>query len=251
MSSSVQTHEEIEAAIRSIPNWYHRIEVAPGIVTPGINDTPAYFSLFQFPDDCTGLRVLDLGTRDGFFAFEFERRGAEVLAVDYFPADATGFTVAARLLGSKVPHLQANIYDISPMKHGQFDIVLILGLIYHLPDPMLALNLCRQLCTGRLYLETQVIDRALLKQDGTFTTLDSLNPELLANPIMQFYPRNALNNDFTNYWAPNEMCMRRMLEENLFEVTRTVPNGARAIFECVIRSDEEMERFNRISRGLA
>ncbi|MEP6811127.1 MAG: hypothetical protein ABI992_12855, partial [Chthoniobacterales bacterium] len=85
------SREAIEDKLASVPHWYHRIEVAPGIVTPGINDTPAYFGLFQFPVDCTGLRVLDLGTRDGYFAFEFERRGAEVLAIDYFPAHRTGF----------------------------------------------------------------------------------------------------------------------------------------------------------------
>jgi tRNA (mo5U34)-methyltransferase len=241
---------EIEAQIRSVPHWYHRIEIAPGIVTPGINDTPAYFGLFNFPEDCKGLRVLDLGTRDGYFAFEFERRGAEVLAVDYFPADKTGFAVAAELLGSKVTHLQANVYDISAETHGSFDIVLLLGLLYHLPDPMLALNLCRKVCRDRLYVETQVIDRAFLKHDGSFVELASLHPELAASPIMQFYPGNALNKDFSNYWAPNEACMQRMLEENLFQVTRTVPNGARAVFECKVARDEKFEHYNRISRGL-
>ncbi len=244
------SREEIESKIQSVPHWYHQIEIAPGIITPGINDTPACFGLFHFPEDCSGMRVLDLGTRDGYFAFEFERRGAEVLAIDYFPADQTGFAVAADLLGSTVVHQQANIYDISPARHGSFDIVLMLGLIYHLPDPMLALDVCRKVCRGKLYLETQVIDRAFLKLDGSFADLASLHPELAANPIMQFYPGNTLNKDATNYWAPNETCMTRMLEENLFRVTRTVPNGTRAIFECEVRRDEELERFNRLSRGV-
>ncbi len=244
------SRDEIEARIRSFPHWYHRIEVAPGILTPGINDSQTYAGLFHFPEDCAGMRVLDLGTRDGFFAFEFERRGAEVLAVDYFPADQTGFAVAAELLGSKVTHQQANIYDISPERHGTFDIVLILGLLYHLPDPMLALDICRRVCRERLYLETQVIDRAFLLRDGTFTSLASLHPELAENPLMQFYPRDALNNDFTNYWAPNEACMRRMLEENRFQVDRVVPNGPRAVFECSVKSDQQLEHFGRISRGL-
>jgi tRNA (mo5U34)-methyltransferase len=246
----VYTPEEIEAKIQSVPNWYHRIEVAPSIVTPGINDTPTYFGLFNFPENCAGMRVLDIGTRDGYFAFEFERRGAEVLAVDYFPAANTGFAVAAELLGSKVTHQQANIYDISPAKHGTFDIVLMLGLIYHLPDPMLALDICRKVCRGNLYLETQVIDRAFLMKDGSFVDLASLNPELVAAPIMQFYPGDSLNKDFTNYWAPNEACMQRMLEENRFAVTRTVSNGPRALFECAIRHDPQLERFNKLSRGL-
>lgn len=241
---------EVEAKISAVPNWYHRIEIAPGIITPGINDTPTYFSLFRFPENCQGMRVLDLGTRDGYFAFEFERRGAEVLAIDYFPAEKTGFATAAELLGSKVIHEQANIYDITPEKHGHFDVVLMLGLIYHLPDPMLALDICRKVCRGQFFLETQVIDRAFLKSDGTFTDLASLNPELVANPIMQFYPGNTLNNDFTNYWAPNEACMKRMLEENLFRVTRSVSNGPRAIFECQISQNASLEGFNKLSRGV-
>lgn len=237
--------------MESVPAWYHRIELAPGVVTPGINDSPTYFSLFEFPEDCSGLRVLDIGTRDGYFAFEFERRGADVLAVDYFPAHRTGFAVAAELLNSKVVHQQANIYDISEKTHGTFDVVLMLGLIYHLPDPMLALDICRRVCRDRFYLETQVIDRAFLKQDGTMTSLAELHPELSETPLMQFYPNNALNNDFTNYWAPNETCMQRMLEENLFQVDRIVSNGPRAVFECHVRSDGALEKFNKLSRGLA
>ncbi len=245
------SREEIVEKMESVPAWYHRIELAPGVVTPGINDSPTYFSLFEFPEDCSGLRVLDIGTRDGYFAFEFERRGADVLAVDYFPAHRTGFAVAAELLNSKVVHQQANIYDISEKTHGTFDVVLMLGLIYHLPDPMLALDICRRVCRDRFYLETQVIDRAFLKQDGTMTSLAELHPELSETPLMQFYPNNALNNDFTNYWAPNETCMQRMLEENLFQVDRIVSNGPRAVFECHVRSDGALEKFNKLSRGLA
>ena len=128
--------------------------------------------------------------------------------------------------------------------------VLMLGLIYHLPDPMLALDICRKVSRDRFYLETQVIDRAFLKKDGTLTNLAELHPELDATPLMQFYPRNALNNDFTNYWAPNETCMQRMLEENLFQVDRIISNGPRAVFECHVRSDRALEKFNKLSRGL-
>lgn len=244
------TREEAIALTSAYTNWYHRIEVAEGVVTPGINDTPTYFGLFNFPQDCRGMRVLDIGTRDGYFAFEFERRGAEVLAVDYYPAEKTGFAIAAKLCNSEVEYLQKNIYELSAAELGQFDIVLLLGLIYHLPDPMLALSLGRALCRDRLYLETQVIDRAFLQEDGSFTTLQELQPGLLSRPIMQFYPRDALNNDFTNYWAPNEACMQAMLEENLFRVDRVIPNGARALFECTIREDAVLKEFNALSRGL-
>jgi tRNA (mo5U34)-methyltransferase len=245
------TREEAIAMIDAYQPWYHRIEVCEGVVTPGINDTPTYFSLFDFPRDCLGLRVLDIGTRDGYFAFELERRGAEVTAVDYYPAEKTGFGIAAKLLNSAVQYRQMNIYEINPAEMGQFDIVLMLGLIYHLPDPMLALSLARALCRGRLYLETQVIDRAFQQQDGSFVTLQELHPDLVSRPIMQFYPRNALNNDFTNYWAPNEACMKAMLEENLFQVNRVISNGQRGLFECTVAEDPRIKHYNALSRGRA
>ncbi|MEZ0389208.1 MAG: class I SAM-dependent methyltransferase, partial [Verrucomicrobium sp.] len=78
-------------------------------------------ALFDFPQDCRGMRVLDIGTRDGYFAFECERRGAEVLAVDYFPAEQTGFAIAARLLNSSVEYRQKNMYELSAAELGQFD----------------------------------------------------------------------------------------------------------------------------------
>lgn len=93
---------EVRARIASVPHCYHRIEVRPGILTPGTNDSQTSLARLDLPVDCSGLSVLDIGTRDGFFAFELERRGARVLAVDYAPPAATGFAVAADLLGSKV-----------------------------------------------------------------------------------------------------------------------------------------------------
>src|SRR5205085_3065443 len=154
------------AKIGSAKYWYHRIPIRPGIVTPGVNDAEATLAVLDPPDDCTGLRVLDLGARDGFFSFAFERRGAEVVAVDYVPADQTGFAIAAELLGSKVTYLHENVYNLTPEKHGTFDVVLCLGLLYHLPDPMRALHLMRALCRDRFYLETQAIDKASLLPDG-------------------------------------------------------------------------------------
>jgi tRNA (mo5U34)-methyltransferase len=103
------TAANISEELAGFPHWYHRIEVAPGIVTPGINDSPAALRALGLPDDLTGRRVLDIGTRDGFFAFECERRGAEVVAVDAAPLEHTGFAIAARLLGSKVRYEQRSI----------------------------------------------------------------------------------------------------------------------------------------------
>lgn len=215
--------------IAAVDSWYHRIEVRPGLTTPGINDSQLVLRALDLPADLSGLRVLDIGTRDGFFAFECERRGASVTAIDTAPMESTGFNVARELLGSDVEFVQANVYDLSYQKHGDFDLVLFLGVLYHLRDPMLALDRIWDVCRGRLIVETQVIDEALQIGSGEPQRLRDIDQRLSAAPLMQFYPGGALNGDPTCYWAPNEACLRAMLEEVGFAVDSQLPLGQRNI----------------------
>ena len=209
----------------------------PGIVTPGINDSPANLHMLDLPADCSGMRVLDLGARDGFFSFELERRGADVLAIDAAPPECTGFPIAAELLGSRLVLRQANLYNLSPAEIGTFDLVLFLGLLYHLPDPIRALRIVRSLCRSRVYLETLVIDDAMLMPDGTEAPLAEMHERLAAIPLMQFFPGAVYNNDQTNYWGPNVACVEAMLGETEFRVERVARVQRRAMFQCAVVSD--------------
>jgi tRNA (mo5U34)-methyltransferase len=204
--------------------------------------------LLALPADCSGLRVLDIGARDGYFSFEAERRGAEVLAVDYLPDTATGFRVAAGMLGSRVEFRQENIYNLHPDKVGQFDIVLCLGLLYHLPDPMQALGILRALSRQQLCLETYVIDNALRLPDGSFLAMAEVAPVLAHLPLMQFYAGDSLNGDPTSYWGQNVECLRQMLVEANFIVDNHVLNHDRVVMNCRINNDEQLDYFNRIAR---
>jgi tRNA (mo5U34)-methyltransferase len=226
------------------------MEFSPGIFSPGCCDPMTTLALMDLPSDCTGLRVLDIGTRDGFFAFELERRGADVLAIDYCAAKDTGFSVAAELLGSKVAYRQENIYDLTVEKYGSFDVILCLGLLYHLPDPMKALYIVRSLCRKRLYMETLVIDDSVLLTDGRTIPLKELSPELLEIPLMQFYPAQVLNNDPTNYWGPNVKCLVAMLTENRFQVLWHKMNGNRAVVKCEAVQNENLAYHTDIAYGL-
>jgi len=246
----MRSKQNIIEMIQSVKNWYHQIEIRPGIVTPGINNSAEVLKLLDLPEDCKGMRAIDLGTRDGFFAFELEKRGAEVIAVDYMPKDKTGFKVAAELLNSKVTYKQDNIYNLSKERYGEFDIVLFLGLLYHLPDPMKALNIVRTICKDELYLETHVIDNAFLLPDGNKISLSNISSKLEDIPIMQFFPRNSLNNDFTNYWGPNLKCMELMLMENNFLIIEKKLKGERAILKCKVGLDHILEYHRKISRGI-
>jgi tRNA (mo5U34)-methyltransferase len=96
------TTAEIWKRVHSFEGWYHCIEVAPGVVTPGINNGSETLRHLAIPANLHGKRVLDLGARDGYFSFEMARRGAEVLAIDYFPKERTGFGIAEKLLNLDV-----------------------------------------------------------------------------------------------------------------------------------------------------
>lgn len=237
--------QEAQRLIEAHPHWYHRIEVAPGVVTPGVNDSQMILDALQLPERLDGMRVLDIGARDGFFSFECERRGAgEVVAIDYLPPEETGFPIARDLVGSQVEMRQANVYDLTPGDYGTFDLVLFLGVLYHLRDPMLALDRIADVSKGKLILETQAIDEALLVSPGQFKPLAAISPELESIPLMQFYPGDSLNNDSTNVWAPNQACLRAMLEETGFSVDHELRLGQRAI-AFAHRTEDAMRDFWR------
>jgi len=228
------TDDEVRARIATVRRWYHPIEVRPGIVTPGVNDAPSVLRAIQLPDDCHEMRALDLGTRDGFFAFELERRGADVIAVDYVPGEQTGFAVASDLLGSRVTYLHRNIYELDAEELGTFDLVLFLGLIYHLPDPLGALHIVRNLTRRRMILETLTLDF------GSET--DDL-------PLMRFLPGASWCGDPTNYWAPNVRCVEEMLGETEFAARRVVRNGDRCVFDCETVSNADPKYYLQMARG--
>jgi tRNA (mo5U34)-methyltransferase len=244
------TNEEIQVLLASVPRWYHRIQLRPGVVTPGINDSAAVLARLNLPESCVNLRVLDLGTSDGFFAFELERRGAEVVAVDYRPRADSGFDLVARIHGYNGIYIQENIYNLDPQQLGSFDIVLCLGLLYHLPDPLGALAKVRSLCRGQLYLETYVLNSALIPANEQQATPEALVAMMSELPLMQFLPGKSLNNDPTNYWAPNMKCLEAMLTESMFEILEKQIYGDRAVIECRAIYDAELDTYTRISRGM-
>jgi tRNA (mo5U34)-methyltransferase len=149
--------------------WYHTQELAPGLVTPGMFDLRPYVDRYGIPDELSGKRVLDVGTFEGFWAFELERRGAEVTAIDVDriqdldwpprlrPEEdgrrGEGFELARAALGSAVDRVGLSVYDATPEGlGGTFDLVFCGSVLIHLRDPMLALERMAGLCRGQLIL---------------------------------------------------------------------------------------------------
>jgi tRNA (mo5U34)-methyltransferase len=220
------------ARIGEVPYWFHRIDVGYGVVTPGADDSPAKLLRLGMPEDLRGKSVLDVGAYDGFFTFECERRGADVVAID-FPR-AKGYPVAAELVGSKAEFREMSVYDVSTEELGMFDIVLFLGVLYHLRHPMLALERLREVCRELLILESQVCDICFLSPDGQPQVLAEVAPLVAEMPIMQFYPGAELNADPSNWWSPNVLALEGMLRASGFEPQQVVQDGARACVHAAV-----------------
>ena len=217
------TDKQIRAAVARQAKWHHRIEVAPGFWTPGLQDTQRVLEQIELPEDLTGKRVLDIGARDGFFTFEAERRGAaEVVALDNEPPDQTGFAIAAELLGSRARYVTENVYSLTPDDLGSFDVVLFLGVIYHLRHPLLALDRIHDVCApdALLFVETHMLDEGLVDREGNFHKLAALNEHLPGLPLVQYLPGAMLGNDSTSQWAPSRVALDGWLRGAGFDPLR-------------------------------
>jgi tRNA (mo5U34)-methyltransferase len=197
--------------------WYHSIDLAPGFVTDGWFDLRPYVDRYGLPTRMAGLRALDVGTWDGFWAFEMERRGAEVVAIDvddesdldwpprrrpesFAPPEArgAGFRLAHSILGSSVDRVTCNVYEATPERLGQFDVVLCGSVLVHLRDQLLALERLARLCRG------------------TFISAEEY--ERLAGPIP--VSRLLANWEREVFWLPSARTWRRMIWTAGFETVR-------------------------------
>jgi tRNA (mo5U34)-methyltransferase len=172
---------------------YHSIELPDGSVLPGLQSVEHLrwrLGLFGLPEDLRGKRVLDIGAWDGWFSFECERRGAEVVATDCVELDT--FLEARELLGSRVEYRALDVGELSAARLGRFDIVLFLGVLYHLRHPLLGLEKVVELCTDMALIESFVIARE---------TRD-------VPTVMEFYERGELGGQIDNWCGPSPALCR-------------------------------------------
>ena len=171
--------------------WYHSIELPDGGVIEGhqsIEQLRRRLRMFPIPEDLAGKRVLDIGAWDGWFSFEMERRGADVLALD--SAKNTRLLEARRLLGSRIEYRIGDICRLTWKDLGTFDIVLFLGVLYHVKHPVMALENVCGLCRDMACIES-------------FVTEADLN----AVPAMEFYETTELRGQLDNWVGPNAACL--------------------------------------------
>lgn len=208
--------------------WYHVVELGNGVVTPGDFDYRRAIDKYQFPQDMRGMRVLDVGSATGFFAFEFERRGAQVVSVELPSLDEWDisntdrerilsslmhghnaktieeasyrhmhgpFQFCSEMLGSQVRRCYSTIYDLTPEKLGEtdFDLVFAGDILLHLFSPLKALDMLAPLCRDTLVISTFFFD--------SFET----------SPYMYFVGNESLDGDSRTWWRFSDWAMHDML----------------------------------------
>jgi tRNA (mo5U34)-methyltransferase len=221
-----------------VSHWYHSIELPDGSVTPGAFDLRPAARVVPLPQRLDAKRCLDVGTWDGFWAFEMERRGAaEVVAIDVDDPDrwdwpprerlrerrgglaflaarkppGANFARAAAALGSRARRVERSVYDLDPDVDGRFDVVFVGSLLLHLRDPVGALDRVRAVCAGQAVIADAVEALpSLLRPRTPVARLEGL--------------------DRPWWWQPNRAGLHRIVESAGFEIVEAtglyfVPTG--------------------------
>jgi tRNA (mo5U34)-methyltransferase len=217
-------------------HWHQRWQLFDGIYLPGRNDVETILGYVGLPDDLTGKRVLDVGAWNGGFSFECERRGAsEVIALSLENPDTSGFNRLKAVLDSNVSYVLGSVYNLDPQSLGQFDIVLFLGVLYHLRYPLLAADKLRAVTGGELLIETHVIDQCFIPAGRTSAEavpLAQVSPALSEVPLWQFYRRAELGDDSSNWFGPNVTAVLEGFGSAGFEVSLIRCWGTRGGFRA-------------------
>ena len=225
-SGSVSARE-FEARCRALSWWYHSYYFDNGLSVRGDYDIGADVADYGFPESMKGLRVLDIGTGAGWFAFYFEQLGAEVVTVDargycdfdvygrpdypsieeekrppdrlgedgapiYFSPVSRGFWIMKDILQSPVQYVNSRVYDIGPelFNGRKFDLVFLGAILCHLRDPIGALMAARRVCAHRVIASAPVV-------------LGEAEKDTLPRQYLPY-----TNADKISWWLPNEACFK-------------------------------------------
>jgi tRNA (mo5U34)-methyltransferase len=228
--------DPVDRAIAGLAPWFHNLHLPDGRQTAPdhpLGDYPRFKwrdLAGAFAADLSGLTALDIGCNAGFYSFELARRGASVVAIDSDEHYLQQARWAAPWLdpAGRVSFRQLGIYELSRLSE-RFDVVLCLGVLYHLRHPQLALDLLAERVRGRLFLQTLTIDTG--PAEAVPADLPWLERERMATPG---WPRAAFversfAGDPTNWWVFDDACVRGMLRAAGFEV---VAAPADEMYEC-------------------
>ncbi|MFE0752421.1 TIGR04290 family methyltransferase [Inquilinus sp. NPDC058860] len=216
--------EEIRRRAEALGPWFHNIDLDGVATAPDhfLGDYPAVkWKAFAgaIPQDLHGRTVLDIGCNGGFYSLEMKRRGADrVLGVDFDDSYLAQARFAADIAGLDIEFRHLSVYDVAALGE-RFDIVLFMGVLYHLRHPLLALDLVREHVVGDLMV-FQSMQRGSAEVVPLEPNYPFWNEALFDRPDFPklHFIEHRYADDPTNWWVPNRACVEAMLRSAGFEI---------------------------------
>lgn len=231
------TPEQVEQRINELGPWFHNLSLLGVQTAPDhfLGDYPsAKWRTFQnaIPQALDGMTVLDVGCNGGFYAIEMKRRGAaRVVGIDHDETYLKQARFAAEVLGLDISFERLSVYEVAHLKE-KFDLVLFMGVFYHLRHPLLALDLLRQYSAKDWF-----VFQSMLRGSRTLPPVAPDYPfsgkaifDHPGFPKMHFI-ENSYSHDCTNWWIPNRACAQAVLRSAGF-IIQSAPEDEVFICRC-------------------
>lgn len=238
------TPERIRARAAELGPWFHNLNLMGVQTAPNhfLGDYPAVkWQRFAktIPSDLSGKSVLDIGCNAGFYAIEMKRRGASrVLGIDSDPDYLAQARFAANVEAADIEFRQMSVYDIGHLQE-RFDVVLFIGVLYHLRYPLLALDLIHEHVAGDMMVFQSMLrgSHAVFPVDDDYAFWERAVFDDPGYPRLHFVERQYAH-DHTNWWIPNRACSEAMLRSAGFEIFAH-PEEEVFLCRCVARPDNQ------------
>jgi tRNA (mo5U34)-methyltransferase len=223
-TEEILTAEQIQRRVTELGDWFHNLNLRGVQTAPNhfLGDYPRIkWQRFAsaIPENLAGKSVLDVGCNAGFYSIEMKRRGADrVVAIDTDEKYLAQARFAAKVNNAEIEFRQLSVYRVADLRE-QFDLVLFMGVLYHLRHPLLALELLHEHVVADL-LVTQSLLRGAQENMNVPADFPFWEDEIFDRdefPRMYFV-ENRFANDPTNWWIPNRDCFEAMLRSAGFEI---------------------------------